>query len=436
MPLSFETELYGRIHAELEKVGMIDCHEHLERDRDMATGENAHIGRFFSHYSSSDLVSAGMSGADLQKIRTDVDLTPKERWAILEPWYKKSWNTAYNEALRIALRDIYGIEDFSADTVDDLTEKIRGKVGNGFTREIFTKSGIDFAMNNPFGPKPVLNPDHHFDCHICDMTDWFSNLGSLAPLQEDSGLPIRTLDEYLQVIDFYFERDAKCASAFKVGRAYDRPLTFEDEPKSAVEGTFNRMLRPGFRIDGKEVVALEDFIMHYLVRKCGDYDIRMKFHTGLQEGNGNIIMNSRAALLADVFRKYPRTKFDMYHISYPYQDELVTICKNFPNVTIDFCWFWIMDQAAGRRALSEMLDTVPANKIHGFGGDYIFVEGTYGHAVIAKREIARVLCEKVEEGRFSEDYAVEVGHMLLRDNALENFDLVNRRKLYEPRSGE
>jgi len=56
-----------------------------------------------------------------------------------------------------------------------------------------------------------------------------------------------------------------------------------------------------------------------------------------------------------------------------------------------------------------MLDTVPANKLHGFGGDFLLVEGSYGHAQIARREIARVLCEKVEKGRFSEEYALQVG---------------------------
>ncbi|MCP4398326.1 MAG: hypothetical protein GY801_13640 [bacterium] len=101
--------------------------------------------------------------------------------------------------------------------------------------------------------------------------------------------------------------------------------------------------------------------------------------------------------------------------------------KNFANVTVDFCWMWIVNHSVGRHALSDMPDTVPANKIHGFGGDYIFVEGTYGHAVMARREIAHVLCEKIEEGRFSETYAVEVGRMLLRDNALENFGLHERR---------
>jgi hypothetical protein len=112
------------------------------------------------------------------------------------------------------------------------------------------------------------------------------------------------------------------------------------------------------------------------------------------------------------------------------------LVKNFPNVTADFCWMWIINPAAGRRALSEMLDSVPANKIHGFGGDFIFVEGSYGHAQMARREITRVLCEKVEDGRFSEDYAVQVARMLLRDNAIAHFGLDARRAAFSARAGE
>jgi hypothetical protein len=62
------------------------------------------------------------------------------------------------------------------------------------------------------------------------------------------------------------------------------------------------------------------------------------------------------------------------------------------------------------------------------------VEGTYGHAVIARREIARVLCEKVEEGRFGEDYAVEAGRRLLRENAIDNFGLMERREAFRERA--
>jgi hypothetical protein len=105
-------------------------------------------------------------------------------------------------------------------------------------------------------------------------------------------------------------------------------------------------------------------------------------------------------------------------------------------VTANFCWMWVINPAAARRALSDMLDAVPANKIHGFGGDYIFVEGAYGHAMVARREIPRVLCEKVEEGRFTEEYALEVGRMILRDNAIANFGLEERRAAFRERAGE
>jgi uncharacterized protein len=432
MPAAYETELYTRIHAELDKVALIDCHEHLQREGELPQGDDIHLGRFMTHYASCDLVSAGMPPADMEKVKTDPALSPKERWALMKPWYEKAWNTGYCEALRIAIRDLYGIDDFADDTVEPLTEAMRKAIRPGFTRQVFDKANIEYAMANVGGKSLVFNTDVGYDCFIPDMTDGFTTF-PIAGLCEETGIDILCLQDYLRVIDFFFERDAHCASALKVGRAYDRTLSFEDVPQSAVEGTFNRLLASNDQPGREEMQALEDFVLHYLCRKCGEYDLRLKFHTGLQEGNGNIVANSRAALMANLFLKYEKTPFDIYHISYPYQEELITLAKNFANVTIDFCWMWVICPAAGRRALSDMLDAVPANTIHGFGGDYIFVEGSYGHAMMARREIARVLCEKVEERRFTEDYALRVGHMLLRDNAIENFGLDQRRAAFKKR---
>ncbi|HUU69694.1 MAG TPA: hypothetical protein VM186_09225 [Planctomycetota bacterium] len=435
MPPVFHTDLFTRIHSELRKVPMIDCHEHLQRERELPQGENVHIGRFFAHYASCDLVSAGLPPADLARVQSDPKLSPKDRWKLIAPYWRKAWNSVYLETLRIAFRDLYGVDDLAENTVDALTDSMRKQIKPGFTRTVFDKAGIDYAMTNPFAPMCIFNPDFGFDCFMVDMTDGFT-VFPIVDLAKQSGIDILCLDDYLRVIDFYFERDAKCACAFKVGRAYDRTLFFHDVPKNAVEGTFNRLLAFNDRPDRRDIQALEDFIIHYLCRKCGEHGLRMKFHTGIQEGNGNIITNSRAALMASLFLKYPKTKFDIYHISYPYEEEVAVMVKAFANVTVDFCWLWAAVPAAARRALSDMLDVLPANKIHGFGGDYIFVEGTYGHAVIARREIARVLCEKIEEGRFTEDYALDVGRMLLRDNAIENFDLQARREAYRPRAGE
>jgi len=369
----------------------------------------------------------------MTRVQSDLSLSPRRRWALLEPWYRRSWNTTYCESLRIAIRDLYGINDFAASTVDALTAAMRREIRPGFTRRVFDRAGIDFALQNGLSGNPVYSPDFDPDCFLPDMTDGFTGL-AISELARHGGITILGLDDYLKAIDCCFAKYAACAAALKVGRAYDRTLLWENVPRSAVEGTFNRLLAFNDRPDRRDIQRLEDFILHYLCRKCGEHGLRMKFHTGLQEGNGNVIRNSRAALMTNLFMKYPATGFDIYHISYPYQDELVTLAKNFPNVTIDFCWTWIISPAAARRALSEMLDAVPVSKIHGFGGDYIFVEGSYGHAVIARREICRVLCEKVEEQRFSEDYALEVARRLLRENPLANFGLVKRRAAFRRRA--
>ena len=436
MPATYETDLYRRLKAEVDKIRIIDTHEHLQRESELPQGDACHIGRFFLHYASTDLVSAGMAPQDLQTVRSDASLSPKDRWKLIEPWYRKSWNTAYCEALRIAVRDVYDIDDFSTDTVDELTDRMRARIRPGLTRELFDMAGIGFAMNNPFGPKPVFNPDFGTDCFVCDMImDWFT-APEIAALKKDSGMAIESLDDYLKVIDWYFERDARAAGGGKFGIAYGRKLEFPERTKEEAAAALATFLSDSVTATADDKRVLEDYLVHYVAGKCGEYDLRLKFHTGLQEGNRNNITNSRAVLLINLFAKYPGTKFDMYHISYPYEGELTAACHNYANMTIDFCWMWIINPAAGRRALSEMLDVVPASKIHGFGGDYIFVEGTYAHAKIARREITRVLCEKVEEGRYSEDYALEVARMLLRENAIENFGLMERREAFKARAAQ
>ena len=47
---------------------------------------------------------------------------------------------------------------------------------------------------------------------------------------------------------------------------------------------------------------------------------------------------------------------------------------------IDLCWAHIISPSASKRALHEMLDTVPSNKIFGYGGDYRYPELSYAHA--------------------------------------------------------
>ena len=95
----------------------------------------------------------------------------------------------------------------------------------------------------------------------------------------------------------------------------------------------------------------------------------------------------------------------------------------FPNVYLDMCWAHVISPAAARSALADWLDAVPFNKIMGFGGDYAFVDGVYGHLIMAKENISRVLAEKVELGVFDLERAVQIAEHLLYINPKELFGL-------------
>jgi predicted TIM-barrel fold metal-dependent hydrolase len=168
--------------------------------------------------------------------------------------------------------------------------------------------------------------------------------------------------------------------------------------------------------------------MHQVIRQALEHGLPIQVHTGLQEGVGNMLSNAQPLHLADLFLEYRQVKFDLFHAGYPYSGEVACLAKNFPNVWADLCWMWIISPSAGRRILHEWIETIPSNKILGFGGDYRFVEGSYAHSRMAREGVTQVLTQKIEEGYLTEEEAVEMGRKILRENAWDLFGLERRKR--------
>jgi len=157
------------------------------------------------------------------------------------------------------------------------------------------------------------------------------------------------------------------------------------------------------------------------MRLADSHHIPVQVHTGAFAGTGGVITNSKATHLVNTFLLYPRIRFDIFHLSFPYEHELGALAKSFPNVYADFCCVYLLSPVAARRALDEYLETAPLNKLLGFGGDYKHVELTYAHAKMARQTVAQVLAAKVEKGFCSEQEAREIGRMILYENAARFF---------------
>jgi len=167
-------------------------------------------------------------------------------------------------------------------------------------------------------------------------------------------------------------------------------------------------------------------MMHALLRLMDQRGLTMQVHSGIQEGNGNVIADSNPVNLTNCFLEYENVIFDIFHMGYPYTQELSNLAKNFRNVNIDMCWGHIISPEAARRALNEWLDAVPANKIIAFGGDYCFVDGVYGHQRLARDNVALVLASKVADGTFDLERAQQIAQWLFVDNPIRILNLKDR----------
>jgi hypothetical protein len=436
------TDLYRRIRGEIEGISMVDTHEHLISEQTRLS-QKIDLFHWFSHYASSDLVSAGMPRDTLERVRCP-DLPVDERWAEFAPFWKDIRNTGYGRALLLAAHDLFDVDDISQATYQELSDKLTESNHSGWHYHVLKErarlhlSLVDVLEE--FDPTPKSEMDRRLVAPVLRVDEFVTpaNRLDLKVLERKTGVSIHSLDDLLNAMELAFDKALhEGAPAVKLAVAYERSLQFEKVAKADAERVFNLLSRyPVSPVDNRpgetmqlppvswhEAKPLHDYLTHQAIRRAVDHNLPLQVHTGLQEGNGNMLLNSHPLQLVNLFLEYPEARFDLFHAGYPYQSEMATLGKNFQNVYLDLCWVHIISPWVARQTLHEWLETVPASKIFAFGGDYIFVEGAYAHSSMARGTVAEVLAEKVESGYFTESEVFTLAHMLLRDNAIRFFRL-------------
>jgi uncharacterized protein len=212
------------------------------------------------------------------------------------------------------------------------------------------------------------------------------------------------------------------AVALKLPHAYNSSLAVSKATYHDAEMVFNQMIGAAYPDESLSHAArqpLTDYLVHYTVQQAAQRGLPIQIHTGLLEGSYNNLQNANPMHLIPLLMEYREARFVLFHGSYPWIREFIALGKMFPNVWLDMCWVWVISPQAGRLILHEAIETIPQNKITAFGGDYIFVEGSYGHSVMARQNIERVLSEKIAEGWFGVDEAMQYARAVLYENALE-----------------
>ena len=403
---------------------VVDTHEHLMSQSDMKERTTLDFMVLLQHYSALDLQSAG--SPSLSTIRGDKVLSVSEKWGILKPYWENSKNTAYNRASLLAADKLFGLDDINESTVELLSERI-GKAyeSDWISHVIEDKCKIDFLIQD--------SEDRSFGTdgfRYVKRLDDFVHIGSrerIKSVGRGQNINIETLNDLILALGKSFEEaKAEGIVAIKTAIAYDRILSFENTSRPKAEEVFGKMMHAndGISFSFEEVKPLQDFMMHQILDLARDNQLPVQIHTGLHI-NKNIIGNSNPTHLVNLFFEYPKVNFILFHGGYPYGGELSALAKTFNNVYIDMCWLYVISPSYSERYLHEWLETVPASKIMGFGGDYLNVEHTYAHLLLAKQVVTNVLIDKVKDGYLSESEAKEIAQMILHDNAVDILKLSN-----------
>lgn len=416
--------LYRELYDELCATPTIDAHEHLPPESEALT---RHMDFFslFEHYSIADLTAAGATAEDFALWR-DRDRPLDERWRRFRPYFQAIRTGSYARSALIVIRDVLGFDDLDDDTYEPISRALAEMNRPGLYDSLLRERCGIAACIQCWRYGQAGQPDYFYQLAPSPEIVNVHEDGAVARLETQYGHSIHTLDDLLDLMTVLVEkwRADPVVVGVKSAHAYQRSIAFAKRTHHEAEVAFNRLLtNESHRMSLQEALPLQDYLMFQLVARVEAAGMPMVFHTGLQAGNYHRLANANPLGLQAILEEFPRARFDLYHAGMPWVREIGVLAKYFPGVHLNMAWSHIISPMQARAALNEWLDLVPNTKIFGFGGDYAIVEKVYGHLTMARRDIARVLADRVAEGAYSRAEAGLLIHRLMFDNPNEFYGL-------------
>ena len=220
-------------------------------------------------------------------------------------------------------------------------------------------------------------------------------------------------DQYLDKIDEKItEKMAQGCVALKSSLPYDRSIHFK-------ERTYDEAKRGYQNPDAsrEDIVAFQDYIYFYICRIAAKYDIPFQNHTGL----GNL-EGSNAMLLKEVISKNPKTRFILFHGSFPWTDDALALIHNYSNVYADLCWLPSISTTTAIYFLKQLIETGKADAIT-WGCDSWTVIESYGAYLAGRYAVAKALAELIEDAFMTLEEGKELAENIFRTNAKRIYDI-------------
>jgi hypothetical protein len=128
---------------------------------------------------------------------------------------------------------------------------------------------------------------------------------------------------------------------------------------------------------------------------------------------GSRLSQRTIAQMAEIIGRHPGLRFQVFLSSRHANQSLCTLARELPNLSLAGYWWHNFFPDVIGQVIAERLDMLPANKQIGFFSDAYCVEWTYAKAVIVRKQMARVLADKIEQGQYTMDDALAIARATL-----------------------
>lgn len=415
-----------------------DTHEHIISSWELQKHKRGLIELLGEAYLHDDMISAGAKDEMFSPCYSD-----EERWNMLLPYLDCVRNTTYYRCLIQAMNDLYrmNIQEIDNTNWKILNEQLQesAKQGDSWYRHVInTKGRIKFC---------ILDMDRTLDFEVSDwkekglpsikdntfQNEFFTRAARIDPLthviyknarqelENLYSLKISDIGDIETLMELFVLKARENGTVcYKSVAAYFRTLDIEECSRD----TAQKCLRDVFtgQAAAKEAMTVQNYMIHYLIRRAGEQNIPFQFHTGMQALNANTIRNSDPLKLNPIFMKYSDNKFTMLHGGYPFSREAGVLAKKFPNVYLDFSWLPQIGFEAALQSAREWFDMVPMNKMT-WGGDCRHVENSYSAVLLFRRLMYHVLDEKIQSNYLTRETGLEMVKKIMYENAVDIYSL-------------
>jgi hypothetical protein len=143
---------------------------------------------------------------------------------------------------------------------------------------------------------------------------------------------------------------------------------------------------------------------------------------------GSRLAQRTIAQVGEMAARHPRLRFQCFLASRHANQSLCTLARELPNFSLAGYWWHNFFPDVIRQVMAERLDMVPAGKQVGFFSDAYCVEWTYAKAILVRKQMARVLAEKITQGQYSRDDALAIARTVLFESPQQLLGMQPRRK--------